>query len=305
MLFRSTTEFVTVNLTDVNEAPFVNTNIGSGLNEGATDGVLQGELEYLDPEQGALNVTYTVNTAPANGQLLRLGLPTASFTQADINAGDISYVHDGSETITDTFTFTLSDGVGGVLAGQSFTFTVTPVNDAPVNTLPLAVSTGLNTPVVFAGTNLIAISDDDDGGLPIQVDLLAANGTMTLATTAGVAIGPGADGSGAMTLTGTKAAINAALDGMTFTPTLAFQGAASVQVTSNDLGNSGLGGPQADIDLIAITVTNTAPAVNDQVLAIDENSLLGSLVGTVIASDPDLADPLTYTIIAEIGRAHV
>ena len=205
-------------------------------------------------------------------------------------------MHDGSETLGDSFTFTVSDGVGGSLAGQTFTFIVTPNNDAPVNTVPGALTTGLNTPVVFSGANLIAVSDADDAGLAIQVDLLAANGTMTLATTAGVAIGPGADGTGAMTLVGTKAAINAALDGMTFTPTLGYEGAASVQVTSNDLGNSGAGGPQADIDLIAITVTNTAPTLADQTITVDENSPLGALVGTVVASDPDLADPLTYTI---------
>jgi outer membrane biosynthesis protein TonB len=85
---------------------------------------------------------------------------------------------------------------------------------------------------------------------------------------------------------------------MTFTPNPAFQGATSVQITTNDLGNTGAGGPQTDVDTVAITVTNTAPTVPDQVLSIDENSALGALVGTVIATDPDLADPLTYTIIS-------
>jgi outer membrane biosynthesis protein TonB len=119
-----------------------------------------------------------------------------------------------------------------------------------------------------------------------------------LATTAGLAIGPGADGTSAMTLTGTKAAINAALDGMVFTPAPGFQGGTSVQVSTNDLGNSGAGGAQSDVDSIAITVTNTAPTVNAQTLVVDENSALGALVGTVIATDPDLADPLTYTIVS-------
>ncbi|MFQ5474934.1 MAG: hypothetical protein ACE5DM_03800, partial [Candidatus Nanoarchaeia archaeon] len=50
--------------------------------------------------------------------------------------------------------------------------TVNAVNDAPVNTVPGALSTGLNTPIVFSGANLIAVSDNDDGGAPIQVDLV-------------------------------------------------------------------------------------------------------------------------------------
>jgi VCBS repeat-containing protein len=294
-----TNETVTVNLTDVNEAPYAVTNVGSTALEGTSDTVLQGELEYQDPEQGPANVTYTVNTAPVNGQLQLLGVATTSFTQDDINNGRVTYVHDGSETTTDSFTFTLSDGVGGTLAGQSFTFTVTAVNDAPVNTVPGPLSTGLNSPIVFSGANVIAVADADDGGADIQVDLVVGggNGTLTLATTAGLT-GFVGDGTGNVTMTGTVAAINAALDGMSFTPNLGFQGATSVQVTTDDLGNTGLPGPQVDVDTINITVTNTAPTVNDQVLSIDENSALGALVGTVSATDPDLLDPLTYTIIS-------
>ena len=151
-----TTETVTINLSDVNEAPFQVTNLVSAVNEGAADPVTLAELEYRDPEQGAANVTYTVNTAPLNGQLLLGGVPTASFTQADITGGLVSYQHDGSETANDSFTFTASDGVGGSLAGQSFTFAVTPVNDAPVNPVPGPRTTGLNPPPVFSGANLLA-----------------------------------------------------------------------------------------------------------------------------------------------------
>jgi len=294
------TAVVNVTVTPVNDDPAVNANTGSTVNEGAADVVLQGELEYTDPEEGPANVTFTVNTAPVNGQLLRSGVPTASFTQADINAGIITYQHDGSETAGDSFTFTVTDGVGGSIAGQSFTFTVTAVNDAPVNTIPGPLNTGLNTPIVFSGANLIAVSDIDAGVAPIQVDLVVGggNGTLTLATTAGIAIGPGADGTSAMTLTGTLAAINAALDGMTFTPNLAFQGATSVQISTDDLGNLGLPGPQTDIDTITITVTNTAPTMADQTITVDENSALGALVGAVVATDPDLLDPLAYTILS-------
>ena len=220
-----TTETVTINLSDVNEAPFQVTNLVSAVNEGAADPVTLAELEYRDPEQGAANVTYTVNTAPLNGQLLLSGVPTASFTQADITGGLVSYQHDGSETANDTFTFTVTDGVGGVLAGQSFTFTVTSVNDAPVNTVPGALNTGLNTPIVFSGANLIAVGDVDAGGAIIEVDLVVGggNGVLTLATVPpGLTFMAGADGSAAMTIRGTLVDLNAALNGMVFTPNLAF-----------------------------------------------------------------------------------
>ncbi|NIV48795.1 MAG: hypothetical protein GWN46_19260, partial [Gammaproteobacteria bacterium] len=140
-----TNETVTINLSDLNEAPVLAVNAGSTANEGQSDVISQGELEYVDPEQAAANLTYTVTTGPANGQLQLGGVPSTTFTQADINAGLVTYVHDGSESpATDGFTFTLDDGTN-VLAGQSFSFTVTAVNDAPVNTVPGPLTTGLNT----------------------------------------------------------------------------------------------------------------------------------------------------------------
>jgi hypothetical protein len=103
-----------------------------------------------------------------------------------------------------------------------------------------------------------------------------------------------------MTFRGTIADINAALDGMSFTPALAFEGpGASVQITTNDLGNSGaVLAPEFDVRTVDITVINTPPTLTAQTLSVSENSQAGVLVGTVVATDPDLLDPLTYTIVS-------
>ena len=47
--------------------------------------------------------------------------------------GTITYTHDGSETTSDSYTYTISDGNGGSDSGV-VSITVTPVNDAPVVT---------------------------------------------------------------------------------------------------------------------------------------------------------------------------
>ncbi|OCQ99171.1 hypothetical protein BCD67_08345 [Oscillatoriales cyanobacterium USR001] len=60
-------------------------------------------------------VTYTLLSLPNNGNLklngneLNLG---GNFTQDDVNNNRLSYTHDGSETINDSFTFSASDGTG-------------------------------------------------------------------------------------------------------------------------------------------------------------------------------------------------
>ena len=69
---------------------------------------------------------------------------------------------------------------------------------------------------------------------------------MTLSGVSGLTFSTG-DGTGdaTMTFTGTIANINAALNGLSFSPTANFNGAASLQIITNDQGNTGSGGARA------------------------------------------------------------
>jgi hypothetical protein len=86
------------------------------------------------------------------------------------------------------------------------------------------------------------------------VSLTVQHGKLTLASTAGLTfqVGDG-KGDGTMTFRGTIAAINAALDGLTYAPAKGYVGSDSLTITANDLG-SGLGTPLIDTDVVAILV---------------------------------------------------
>jgi len=164
--------------------PTQTNNAGSTVVEGGTDTLITAELLYSDSEQPATSVTYTVTTAAVNGQLELTtgpGVAISSFTQAQIDANLVVYVHDGSNTISDNFDFDVDDGQGNTLAGQSFSLIVTAVNDAPVHSAPAAAATPQDTALVFsvAVGNQISISDDAGAGL-IEVTLTATNGTITI-----------------------------------------------------------------------------------------------------------------------------
>jgi uncharacterized delta-60 repeat protein len=136
-------------------------------------------------------------------------------------------------------------------------------NIAPVNVVPGAQTVDEDTAKVFSSGNgnLISISDVDAGTNIVQVALSVTNGMLTLAAGfSGLNFSAG-DGtaSASMTFTGTIANINTALDGLRFDPTADFSGAVLLTIDTNDLGNSGSGGSQADIDTVSITVN----AVND------------------------------------------
>ncbi|MBI5673323.1 MAG: hypothetical protein HZC50_08805 [Nitrospirae bacterium] len=54
-----------------------------------------------------------------------------TFTQAEIDAGCVVFVHSGAAATSDSFTFTVSDGAGGMIGATTFTFTVAPFIPLP------------------------------------------------------------------------------------------------------------------------------------------------------------------------------
>src|SRR6185436_4915950 len=94
----------------------------------------------------------------------------------------------------------------------------------------------------------------------VKITLTATNGSLTLSGVTGLTFTTGDGTSDAtMVFTGTVANVNAALAGMTFSPTANYNGAASVQIQTEDQGNTGSGGNLTDTDTVNITVN----AVND------------------------------------------
>ena len=164
---------------------------------------------------------------------------------------------------------------------DTITITVNAVNDTPVNAVPGAQSVDENATLVFntANGNKISVTDIDASSDPIQVTLTATNGTVTLSQVTGLSFTAG-DGTNdaTMTFTGAIAAINAALDGLSFTGDNGFNGDANLQMVTNDQANNGSGGALSDTDNIAITVdaavnsppVNTVPGVQ----SVDEGSAL-------------------------------
>ncbi len=158
----------------------------------------------------------------------------------------------------------------------SVALTVDAVNDAPVNSIPTNHYTPMNTPLTFSSGNgnALQISDVDAGSNSVSVTLSQTGGTLTLASTSGLTLTGGANGSASMTYTGTVSAINTALNsGLTFSPTTNDQGLAELTIQTNDLGNSGSGGSLTDTDIVkihvgAVVVTNNNDLSNGTVTSI-------------------------------------
>ncbi len=125
---------VTLNITAVNDPPTL-VNNGLTVGEGQSAPISAAALQAVDPDTPPANLSFTLTALPARGELRLNGvlLTGGSFTQANINAGQLVYTHDGSETTSDSFSFTLSDGTT-TLPAATFNITITPENDNPVVT---------------------------------------------------------------------------------------------------------------------------------------------------------------------------
>ena len=150
----------TVTVTATNDAPAVTTNAGLTVNEGSSGAIGPALLAAADPDSPGAPITYTVTAAPAHGTLLRNNFAVTSFTQADVNAGLISYQHDGGETVADSFTFTVSDG-SAASGSTAFDITVTPINDAPAVTTNAGLTVIQGLTVAIPPDRLAAIDADN------------------------------------------------------------------------------------------------------------------------------------------------
>jgi VCBS repeat-containing protein len=233
----------------------------------AASGVLKNDT---DVEGNSL--TAVLVSGPAHGTLTLTTQGGFTYTPAPDYNG------------TDSFTYKANDGILNSNVA-TVALTITPVNDAPVNTVPGAQTMAEDGVLVFSSSNgnRISVSDVDAGSSPVQVTLSATHGVLTLGGTAGLVFTAG-DGTadGAMTFTGTLATVNAALNGLWFKPSKNFTGGANIKLTTNDLGNAGAGGSKNDTDTVTITVltvNNAAVVLNDSVSTLQPASLVAETAG--------------------------
>lgn len=298
----SAAQTFTITVNAVNDAPTFQLGANPSIAEDAGPQTINGFAFNFQPgpatatdESSQTLVGYTVTQTGSSGGL------TFNAAPAIDNSGTLTFTADNDSSGTATFDVVATDSGSGTppnvnqSAPVSFTITVGATNDPPVNTVPGPQGTNQNTPLTFSSGNgnQISVADADAGTNAIQVTLTATNGTITLNGTTGLSFSF-SDGNGTgtgdgtadptMTFRGTLTAINTALNGMTFTPTPGFSGAASLTITSNDLGNTGSGGPQTDTDVVNIQVSTNISIQDAQVAEPTSGSV--NMIFTVSLSAP-------------------
>ena len=287
-----------VTVTAVNDAP-TGADGSETVDEDAASSFATADFGMTDPTDNGANTLTAVKitTVPTNGTLKLSGVTVTAgqtVSAANITSGLLTYTPplNANGASYASFTFQVQDNGGTANSGvdldasaNTFTFNVAAVNDAPINSVPATQSTLTNTAKVFStgNGNLVSVSDVD--ATTVQVQLVSTSGTTTLfGTMPGSLTFTAGDGTAdaTMTFSGTIAAVNTALNGLSFNPTTSFAGAASLQIVTSDLGATGTGGTLTDSDTVTINV-NARPVVTASVanLAFTEN-------GSAVALDPGI-----------------
>jgi hypothetical protein len=180
---------------------------------------------------------------------------TVTGTLANLNAAlnGLLYTPTSGFVGSDSLQITLKDPGDNLTGSGTVSITVnTP--PAPVVTAPATASTTQNTSLTFSTAQSNAITLADAYYLSTyldQVTLKVGHGTLTLATTSGITFLSGANGTATMKVNGTLAALNAALNGLVYTPTTGFKGSATLSIALKDTHDSLTGSATVAISVVA------------------------------------------------------
>ena len=121
----------------------------------------------------------------------------------------------------------------------------------------------------------------------VSVTLTADHGTLALGSTEGLTLSNGTgNGDATMTFTGTLSDVNAALDGLRYTPENDFVGTANLQIITDDLAPQIAGGPQIVTNNVAINVSVLQSATESSVSQIASGEQQAATSGSrSVASD--------------------
>ena len=261
----------------INDPPALTGTLILGVSEGGSGSITTTILDASDIDNSDTELSFTVTGGLVNGQLERTSAPgtaITSFNRQELANGLITYVHNGSETTSDTISLNLTDGT--VTLPVTINVNISATLDPPSlvnNTLTL----NEGETVSISTANLSATDDDTtDSNLTFVISGLT-NGQFERTTAAGTPITT-------FTLAEViSGSIQFVHDGAEIAP------AYLIEVTD---GNSTDGPVTAAINFTAQNDLPTITAIADQ--TIPENGTTGTL-GFTIGDDETIPASLNVS----------
>ena len=221
---------------------------------------------------------------------------TITGTPAAVSAALAAVTFDSAQDFNGTLSVAVAvtDGQSGPQGSNptgSVSITVTAVNDAPTATnltQTLTLAEDAAPPPLF--TTAPTVADIDSGSV---------TATLTISNTAaGVLVGAGTPVGAVYTITGTPAAVNAALAAVTFDSAQDFNGTLQRRVADQRRPERSAGQQPDRLTSITVTAVNDAPTATNltQTLTIDEDAAATAL----FTAAPTVADIDSASVTATL-----
>ena len=271
----------------VNDAPVLTGDHSAAVLEGGLYVITAADLGFGDPDDSASGVTFTISN-PVNGTLRVNGSAATSFSGQQLLDGLVTFEHDGSETTTAAFGVAVEDGNedGSAPLSSTFSFAVTPVNDAPVLSGDLSADVAEGGLYVVTAADL-GFSDPDDGASGVTFTVSnPINGSVKV------------NGVAATSFSGQQL-----LDGVVaFAHDGSETAAASFAVRVED-GNEDGSAPVESTFTFAVSAVNDAPVLTGDLSAdVVKNGSHRIVAADLGFSDPDdLAADVTFTVSNQVN----
>jgi hypothetical protein len=212
---------------------------------------------------------------------------TVSGTVTNLNAALNGLVYQPTSLYSgsDSLFVSVTDPSGTLSASTGVSITIAALN-APAMSAPGSGPLSENGSFTFSSgnSNAISIADAAAGTNADSLTLSVAQGTLTLASTAGLSFTAGANGSTSFTVTGTVTNLDSALDGLVYQPTTLYSGADSVTASVSDPTDS-----LSASTSVALTVT----ALNATAISVPSSPSLSGNGSLALSGGNDSALSLT------------
>jgi parallel beta-helix repeat protein len=255
---------ITISLIDVNEAPVIN-NQAFSVSENSPNGTFVGIVAAADPDQGQ-TTTFSIVSGNSNGAF---SIDASTGLLSVANSTAINYEVESSFALSVNL---LDNGNVSLSSQATITVSLSDVNEEPQITNQSFTVAENSVNSTYVGT---VIASDPDAGQTLAFSILSGN------SFGAFAINPT---TGALTVANSSS-LNFEIDN-------SFE--LTIKIQDNGTGNLS---NQANITVSLIDLNET-PSINDQSFSVLEFAANGTSVGNVVATDPDINQTISYTIIS-------
>jgi hypothetical protein len=292
---------MTLHVTPVNDPPVALAS-SVNLNEDSSKVFSTADFLFTDVESNPL-VSITVSgLALASGDTLTVNQGAGvisvtngmTITAAQVPSLTYTPAADANGSARGSFQFRVNDVSSGTVAA-TLAIHVTPVEDVPANTPPVAIASGViateDTPRAFRLADFQYADADQDALVSITV------GPLNLATGDTLKVNLGA---GTVAVTNGMTIPAARIPSLTYTPAANANGTvrSSFQFRVNDAAS----GTEAATMTLHVAPANDAPTdLQLSPLQVAEKLPVGTLVGAFRTTDVDTGEAFTYTLVAGTG----